>query len=157
MFPDSQIPRSCGHTKTTAIIKGALAPHFLEKMISNMANLYSILMDESNDKSCILRKLDPDIRTRFLDMPVVSWKLCLLCIYHEVCSTTVAKLTSAASAKEQYTCVLHTILPSILPHEIPELHMAIFSSVEAWDKSFCFHHYLFALNFFTECTDEFPS
>ena len=45
-----------------------------------MANPFSILMDESNgktDKSCIilLRALDPqlgDVRTRFLDMPIVN-------------------------------------------------------------------------------------
>ena len=75
MFPDSQIAKkfSCGRTKTTAIVKGALAPHFLNTAISNMSSAFSLLMDESNDKtnkSCIIlvRMLDPDIgdcRTRF--------------------------------------------------------------------------------------------
>ena len=68
---------SCGHTKTAAIIKGALAPHYLEKTLHDMSRFYSVMMDESNDKtdkSCIIlvRILDPivgDIRTRFLDMP----------------------------------------------------------------------------------------
>ena len=80
MFPDSTIAKSfsCGRTKTTAIIKEALAPHYLDKTIKIMANPFSILMDESNDKtdkSCIIlvRALDPqlgDVRTRFLDMPI---------------------------------------------------------------------------------------
>lgn len=82
MFPDSQIARkfSCGRTKTTAIIKEVLAPHFLEQTTTSMKNPFSILMDESNDKtdkSCIIlvRILDSavgDIRTRFLDMPIVN-------------------------------------------------------------------------------------
>ena len=82
MFPDSEIARkfSCGRTKTTAIVKEALAPHYLHKTISNMSNPFSVMMDESNDKtdkSCIIlvRVFDPelrDVRTRFLDMPVVN-------------------------------------------------------------------------------------
>ena len=71
---------SCGHTKTAAIIKEALAPHYLEKTLHDMSRFYSVMMDESNDKmdkSCIIlvRILDPivgDIRTRFLDMPIVN-------------------------------------------------------------------------------------
>lgn len=82
MFPDSEIARrfSCAHTKTAAIIKEALAPHYLAKTINDMATFYSIMMDESNDKtdkSCIIlvRVFDSnvgDIRTRFLDMPIVN-------------------------------------------------------------------------------------
>lgn len=82
MFPDSEIAKkfSCGRTKTTAIIKEALAPHFLNETIKNMSYPFSLMMDESNDKtdkSCIIlvRVFDPvlcDIRTRFLDMPVVN-------------------------------------------------------------------------------------
>ena len=82
MFPDSEIAKrfSCGHTKTAAIIKEALAPHYLQKTLHDMSNSFSILIDESNDrtdKSCIIlvRVIDlnvEDIRTRFLDMPVVN-------------------------------------------------------------------------------------
>ena len=72
---------SCGRTKTTAIVKQALAPHFLSKVKSVASNSsFSILMDESNDrtdKSCIIlvRLFDStvgDCRTRFLDMPIVN-------------------------------------------------------------------------------------
>ena len=82
MFSDSEIAKkfACGHTKTAAIIKHALAPHYHEKTVHDMSNFFSVLMDESNDKtdkSCIIlvRVLDlevGDIRTRFLDMPVVN-------------------------------------------------------------------------------------
>ena len=74
MFPDSNIAKkfACGHTKTAAIIKEALAPHYLKK--NDMSSFFSLLTDESNDKtdkSCIIlvRILDSsvgDIRTRFL-------------------------------------------------------------------------------------------
>ena len=49
MFPDSEIAKkfACGHSKTTAIIKEALAPHYLSK--SSMAcPRSSLMMDESN-------------------------------------------------------------------------------------------------------------
>ena len=82
MFPDSEVAKkfSCGHTKTAAIIKEALAPHYLERTLSDMSNFFSVMMDESNnktDKSCIIlvRLLDKDvgeIHTRFLDMPIVN-------------------------------------------------------------------------------------
>lgn len=82
MFPDSEIARkfSCGRTKTTAIVKGALSPHFLKKTTENLSNPFSIMIDESNDKtdkSCIIlvRVFDPhvgNVCTRFLDMPVVN-------------------------------------------------------------------------------------
>ena len=82
MFPDSEIAKkfTCGHTKTAAIIKYTLAPHYHEKTIHGKSNFFSVMMDESNDKtdkSCIIlvRVLDlevGDIRTRFLDMPVVN-------------------------------------------------------------------------------------
>ena len=81
MFPDSEVARfACGRTKTTAIIKEALAPHFLQKTKQNMASHFSIMMDESNDKtdkSCIIlvrvfySELG-DTCTRFLDMPIVN-------------------------------------------------------------------------------------
>lgn len=82
MFPDSEIAKKfcCGHTKTAAIIKEALAPHYLEKTLHDMLPFFSVMMDESNDKtdkSCIIlvRIFDPnvgDVRTRFLDMPIVN-------------------------------------------------------------------------------------
>ena len=59
MFPDSNIAKkfSCGHTKTAAIIKEALAPHYLQRTLHDVSNFFAILMDESNDKtdkSCII-------------------------------------------------------------------------------------------------------
>ena len=82
MFPDSEIARkfACGRTKTTAIVKEALSPCYHAKAIHNMSNPFSVLMDESNDKqdkSCIIlvRVLDAklgNVKTRFLDMPVVN-------------------------------------------------------------------------------------
>jgi hypothetical protein len=83
MFPDSDIAKqfACGRTKTTAVVKEALSPHYLEKVISNIkVGPFSIMMDESNDKtnkSCIIlvRIFDcaiGDVRTRFLDMPAVN-------------------------------------------------------------------------------------
>ena len=79
MFLDSEIAKrfSCGHTKTAAIIKEAFAPHYRDKTVHDMSKTYSVMMDESNDKtdkSCkiLVRVLDPivgDIRTTFLDMP----------------------------------------------------------------------------------------
>ena len=80
MFPDSEVARfACGRTKTTAI-KEALAPHFLQKTKQNMASHFSIMMNESNDKtdkSCIIlvRVFDSELGdtcTRFLDMPIVN-------------------------------------------------------------------------------------
>ena len=46
MFPDSELAKqfSCGRTKTTAIVKEALAPHFLTKVMRKLTNLFSILM-----------------------------------------------------------------------------------------------------------------
>ena len=82
MFPDSEIAKSfaCSHTKTATIIKEAFSPHFQKKMVENLSNPFSIMLDESNDKidmSCIIlvRVLDPemgDVCTRFLDIPVVN-------------------------------------------------------------------------------------
>ena len=82
MFPDSEVARrfACGWTKTTAIIKEALAPHFLQKTKQNMASHFSIMMNESNDKtdkSCIILVpvFDSELGntcTRFLDMPIVN-------------------------------------------------------------------------------------
>ena len=78
MFPDSEIAKKFSCSRT--IVKGALAPHFTKKTTENMSYPYSLMMDESNDKtdkSCIIlvRVFDPilcDVRTRFLDMPVVN-------------------------------------------------------------------------------------
>ncbi len=82
MFPDSDIASKfgCARTKCTAIVKEALAPHFHAKVLQNMSNPYSIMIDESNDKenkSCIIlvRVLDAEVgnvKTRFLDMPIVN-------------------------------------------------------------------------------------
>ena len=79
MFPDSEFAKkfSYGHTKMAAIIKHA---HYLDKTLRDMSTVFSILMDESNnktDKLCIIlvRVLDlnvGDTCTQFLDMPVVN-------------------------------------------------------------------------------------
>lgn len=46
MFPDSEIAKkfTCGQTKTTAIVKEALAPHFLNKTTENMSYLFSLMI-----------------------------------------------------------------------------------------------------------------
>ena len=59
MFPDSAIAKrfACGCTKTTAIVKEALTPHYHNKVVNNLSYPFSILMDESNDKvnnTCII-------------------------------------------------------------------------------------------------------
>ena len=82
MFPDSEIAKlfACGHTKRAAVIKEALSLHFQNKMLENLSNPFSILIDILNykvDKSCIIivRFLDPEVgtvNTHFLDMPVVN-------------------------------------------------------------------------------------
>ena len=83
MFPNSKIAKNfgCARTKATAIVKEGLAPHYIKNLAVSLASQpFSILMDESNDatnKSCIIlvRTLDEkvcDVRTRFLDMPVVN-------------------------------------------------------------------------------------
>ena len=69
-------------TKATAINirKGALAPHYHNKVLTSISNSFSILMNESNDKtdkSCIIlvRVLDFEKRkvcTRFLDVQIVN-------------------------------------------------------------------------------------
>ena len=58
----------------------SIALQYTKKVIDSMSTPFSLLMDESNDKtdkSCIIlvRVLDPvigEVRTRFLDMPVVN-------------------------------------------------------------------------------------
>ena len=82
MFPDSEVAKrfACSHTKTAAIIKEALGPHYTKKAIHDMAEFFSVMMDELNDKvdkSCIIlaRVFDAsvgDVRTRFIDMPIVN-------------------------------------------------------------------------------------
>uniref|UniRef100_A0A1X7UJT8 DUF4371 domain-containing protein n=1 Tax=Amphimedon queenslandica TaxID=400682 RepID=A0A1X7UJT8_AMPQE len=52
MFLDSEIAKqfSCGRTKTTAVVKQALAIQFPSKIMSVASNsFFSMLMDESND------------------------------------------------------------------------------------------------------------
>ena len=77
MFPDLKIAKyfACSCTKCTAIIKQAVAPYYIAK--KSMVYPFPVLMDESNDKSCIIlvRVLDcetADVHTRFVYMPVVN-------------------------------------------------------------------------------------
>ena len=82
MFPDSKLAENfaCGRTKITSIVKEALSPHYLKSVVDSMTFPFSLMMDESNDKtdkSCIIlvRTVDGqcgEVRTRFLDMPVVN-------------------------------------------------------------------------------------
>ena len=46
MFPDSEIAKkfACGRTKTSAIVKEALAPYYHKKTIDKVSNPFSILM-----------------------------------------------------------------------------------------------------------------
>ena len=71
IFPDSEVARnlSCARTKTTCIIKGALAPHVFEKVLTQCQNQpFSVLVDKSNDRACdkevaiLVRVWDDDIR-----------------------------------------------------------------------------------------------
>ena len=53
---DSEIAKKfyCARTKTTAIIKKALAPHFTQRVIESIgmsSGPFSLMMDESNDKT----------------------------------------------------------------------------------------------------------
>ena len=80
-FPDSEVAKlfACGHTKTAAIIL-ALAPNYLENTLSELTDFFSVMMDELNDKvdksyiilAHLLDSRVGDIRTRFLDMPIVN-------------------------------------------------------------------------------------
>ena len=85
MFPDSQVAErfSCDCTKTTCIIKGALAPTVCEKVVLQcQLQPFSILVDESNDRTCekevaiLVRVWDQEtkrVATRFLHiMPVCN-------------------------------------------------------------------------------------
>ena len=79
MFPDSKTAKNFACSRT-AIIKEALAPYYITKVKKSMVYPFSVLMDESNDKtdkSCIIlvRVLDretADVHTHFVDMPVVN-------------------------------------------------------------------------------------
>lgn len=82
MFPDSEFAQktACGRTKTTAIVKEALALYYQQQKVINLSNPLSILMDESNDKVdkssiMLIKVLNPevgDVKTRFFDMPIVN-------------------------------------------------------------------------------------
>ena len=52
MFLDYSIAKryACGRTKTAAIVKEVLAPHYHKKVVNNLSYPFSILMDELNDK-----------------------------------------------------------------------------------------------------------
>ncbi len=77
IFKDSEIAKkfSCARTKCSNCYR---APYFTSKLIKNLSNPFSIMIDEhKTDKSCIIlvRVFDSevgDIRTRFLDMPIVN-------------------------------------------------------------------------------------
>ena len=86
MFPDSKIAQkfSCGKTKTTQIVKRAIAPTLNKAVVAHCrttCNSFSLSIDESNDKNAvkilvILLKLydlaSQMAVTRLLDMPVCN-------------------------------------------------------------------------------------
>ncbi|XP_041358912.1 uncharacterized protein LOC121375499 isoform X1 [Gigantopelta aegis] len=83
MFPDSAIASDfkCGKTKTTIIIKKALAPHFNSEVNKLCNGPFSVLVDNSNDRgdnknlAILVRCVDDEIEqtvTKFLDMPVCN-------------------------------------------------------------------------------------
>ena len=53
MFLYSEVAKkfSSGHTKTAAVIKEALAPYYQEGKLSGISKFFSIMMDESNNKT----------------------------------------------------------------------------------------------------------
>ena len=79
MFGDSKIAKNfaCSRIKCSAITKEALSPYHTTRVKKNMVYPFSVLIDESHDKtdqSCI-RVLDHatgDVRTCFVHMPVVN-------------------------------------------------------------------------------------
>ena len=84
MFPDSEIAKkfSSGRTKTTALVKHALAPAFNENVIATcQSSPFSILCDGGNDQmdrkffAILVRYWDQSQRqavTRFLALPVCN-------------------------------------------------------------------------------------
>ena len=84
MFPDYGVAKNfaCGRTKTSAIITKALAPYYDRLMLGNLHKncLFSVMMDESNDKTnnhalsfVQIFVFDAgDVRTKFIDVPVVN-------------------------------------------------------------------------------------
>ncbi len=82
MFPDSNIAKKLpvDIKKTVAIVKEALTPHFLYNILNDMSKFFSIMIYELNDKTdksciilvCVFYSCVGDIRTRFLDVPIVN-------------------------------------------------------------------------------------
>ena len=84
MFPDSEIAKkfSSGRTKTTAIVKHALAPAFIADVIAAcQSSPFSVLCDDGNDQTdrkffaILVRYWDQSQRqavTRFLAVPVCN-------------------------------------------------------------------------------------
>ena len=69
MFPDCEIAKqfACGRTQRQwLMMKEALSPHYLKITKERMSNPFSIMMDESNDKTdksyiILVRVLDPAV------------------------------------------------------------------------------------------------
>ena len=83
MFLYSEVAKkfSSGHIKTAAVIKEALAPYYHEGKLSGISKFFSIMMDESNNKTdhSFMHYPCPSprfkwrrCRTRFLDMPILE-------------------------------------------------------------------------------------
>ena len=53
MFSDSKIAKNV-RTKCTAIIKQPLAPYYTTKLKISLLNPFSVIMNESNDETCII-------------------------------------------------------------------------------------------------------
>ena len=80
MFPDSEIAKefAFGHSKTAAIIKEALAPHYLSKTLHDMSKVFSVMMDESNDKTDKCWIIFVHVFDCVLEMLVLDSLICLL-------------------------------------------------------------------------------
>ena len=84
MFTDSEIANgfACGRTKTTQIVKRAVAPDLLDDVVQKcMSHLFTTMCDKSNvygNAKCfiiLVRVFDNNLgstQTRFLDMPIVN-------------------------------------------------------------------------------------
>ena len=81
MFPDSKIAQKFGssRTKTTQIVKRALAPKLHQEVVEKCrSSPFSLSIDESNDRNCekslaiLVRYFTDQATTRFLAMPVCN-------------------------------------------------------------------------------------
>ncbi len=99
IFPDSEIAKmySCARTKTTCIVNGALAKHFLRSLVEHMkAEPFSLATDGSNDSG--LQKMNPlTVRIYDVNRGRVATQLLDMC------------LTSSSTAESIYMKISDTL------------------------------------------------